>query len=66
MDKNEKDIKSEVSALQFVDQGIYQSALQYAHWNAERDAFEGLEFLVLTHFLILITDIEIMKNLTQA
>ena len=39
MDKNEKDIKSEVSALQFVDQGIYQSALQYAHWNAERDAF---------------------------
>lgn len=39
MDKNEKDIKSEVSALQFVDQGIYQSALQYAHFNAERDAF---------------------------
>jgi hypothetical protein len=39
MDKNEKDIKQEVSALQFVDQGIYQSALQYAHWNAERDAF---------------------------
>jgi hypothetical protein len=39
MDKNKKDIKSEVSALQFVDQGIYQSALQYAHFNAERDAF---------------------------
>ena len=39
MDKNEKDIKQEVSALQFVDQDIYQSALQYAHWNAERDAF---------------------------
>ena len=39
MDKNEKDVKSEVSALQFVDQGIYQSALQYTHWNAERDAF---------------------------
>ena len=39
MNKNEKDIKQEVSALQFVDQGIYQSALQYAHWNAERDAF---------------------------
>jgi hypothetical protein len=31
MDKNEKDIKQEVSALQFVDQGIYQSTLQYAH-----------------------------------
>ena len=42
MDKNEKDVKSEVSALQFVDQGIYQSALQYAHWNAERDAFGRL------------------------
>ena len=41
MDKNEKDIKSEVSALQFVDQGVYQSALQYVHWNAERDAFLG-------------------------
>lgn len=39
MDKNEKDVKSEVSALQFIDQGIYQSALQYAHFNAERDAF---------------------------